>query len=257
MHARAHLDVDRHRLGAGGEHVVEFTVEDLDQVVGRVRERVVAIARARELQHQVLVVAKPEADGADRDSLAQELAAQSCKVGWISRPNIGLAVREQHDAIEPPGVLGLADLACALHHSVVDGRAATYTNLADAIGEHGAVVDRLRRDQDVDLVVEDDDRGDVVLIEPVDRHDGGLARLCDTGATHRAGSIDHERHVDGRAVVAALGLAAVERDAQVVLLGLAGFHHRLRKPRFKRDWLVGSGCTKRKQSGRKQNSEQR
>ena len=76
----------------------------------------------------------------------------------------------------------------------VDPRA---VDLPDAIDEGGMVVDRLRLHQDVDLVVEDDDRGDVVLVETADGGGRGLARLRDPRALHRAGAVDHEGDVHG------------------------------------------------------------
>ena len=60
------------------QHVVELLVEDLDEIGGLAGERVVAVAGAGELQHQVLVVAEAEADGADRDALAAAARWPSC-----------------------------------------------------------------------------------------------------------------------------------------------------------------------------------
>jgi hypothetical protein len=61
-HAGLQLDVDRHGLRARAQDVVELLVEDLDEVGGLAGEGVVAVAGARQLQHQVLVVAQTEAD---------------------------------------------------------------------------------------------------------------------------------------------------------------------------------------------------
>src|SRR5262249_34891629 len=102
----------------------------------------IAIARARELQHQVLIVVKPEPDGGDRDPIAQELAAQLGKIRRLAWADIGLAVRKEHDAIEPFWVLELAHLARAFHDAGVDGSVAAHADLADARRKHRAVVDR-------------------------------------------------------------------------------------------------------------------
>ena len=84
----------------------------------------------------------------------EEVAAQSRKICRQTWPHIGLAIREQHDAIEPLCVLELAHLARAFHDAGVDRRVAAHADLAYALGEHGAVGDRLRRNEDVDLVVD-------------------------------------------------------------------------------------------------------
>src|SRR5262249_60987052 len=95
------------------------------------------------LQHQVLVVVKTKPNGADRDSIAQELAAQLCKIRGLARADIGLALRKEHHAIEPLWVLELAHLARAFHDAVVDGSVAARADLAHDLGDHAAVVDRL------------------------------------------------------------------------------------------------------------------
>ena len=110
----------------------------------------------------------------------------------------------------------------------------------------------LRRHQHVDRVVEDDDGGDVGRQQPVDGHDGGLARLGDAGALHGARAVDDERHVDGRAVLRRLGLAALQRDAQVVLVALAALHDWLRQPRLEPDRLARLGGGRRQRAWRRE-----
>ncbi len=112
--------------------------------------------------------------------------------------------------------------------------------MADTVDEGGMVVDRLRLHQKVDLVVEDDDRRDVVLVEPAHGGGRGFARLRNAPASHRAGTIDDECDVD-RCALGRWALAAIERDTEIVALLFAGRHHRLREPGAQLDWFVGAG----------------
>jgi hypothetical protein len=54
----------------------------------------------------------------------------------------------------------------------------------NAVREGGMIDDRLRRHQHIDLVVENDDGGDVIAVEPLDRRDGSLACLRNAEALH-------------------------------------------------------------------------
>jgi hypothetical protein len=86
-----------------------------------------------------------------------------------SRPNssgregtdVGLAVGQQHDAIEPPRVLVLGDLGRAGEHAEWMAVEPARADLADEVGEERRCRDVLRSHQHVDPVVEDHDRGDV------------------------------------------------------------------------------------------------
>ncbi len=238
-HAGLQLDVDRHGLGARAQDVVELLVEDLDEVGGLAGKRMVAVAGARQLQHQVLVVAQAEADGADRDALGQQRLSQRAELLGSGGADVGLTVRQKNDAVEPPRLLELGDLGSAGQHAGVDRRRPAGTDLADEVGEERGGGDVLRRHQHVDTVVEDHHRGDVGRQQAVDRHDGGLARLRDGVTLHGARAVDDERHIYGRAVLRRLRLAALQGDAQVVLVALATLHDGLRQPRLEPDRLAG------------------
>ena len=149
-------------------------------------------------------------------------------------------------------LLVLGDLGRALQHARVDGGRAAGTDLADEVGEERRCRDILCRHQHVDPVVEDHDRGDIGGKQPVDRHDGGLARLRDGVALHGARSVDDERHVDGRAVLRRLRLATLQGDAQVVLVALATLHHGLRQPRLESDRLTGLGGKRKERVANKE-----
>ena len=167
--------------------------------------------------------------------------------------DVGLPVGQQHDAVEPPRLLELRHLDCALQHAGVDGRRAAHADLLDEVREMCGVADRLRRHQHVDRMIEDDDGGDVGRQQPVDGHDRRLARLGDAGALHGARAVDDEGHVDGRARLRGLGLAALQRDAQVVLVPLAALHDWLRQPRLELDRLIRPGGRQRQRHGAESN----
>ncbi len=110
--------------------------------------------------------------------------------------------------------------------------------------------DRLRRHQHIDQVVENDDRRNVVAVEPLERRNGSLARLRHADSLHGTRPIDDEGDVDGRAV-GLLALAAVERNAKIVSLRFSAFHYGLGKPGLQHHRLVGAYRQSRKQEAGK------
>ena len=171
--------------------------------------------------------------------------------------DVGLAVGQQHDAVEPPRVLELGDLGRAGQHAGVDGGGAAHADLADEVGEERRGGDVLRRHQHVDAVVEDHDRGDV----------GGSSRLIAMMAASRAWAMaspcmEPERSMTkatltGVRFCAGSRLAALQGDAQVVLVGLAALHDGLRQPRLEPDRLAGlcGRCNERAASGERAQSD--
>ena len=130
-HTGLELDIDGDGLGAGGQHVVELLVEDLHEVGRLAGEGVIAVTGAGERQHQILVVAEAQPDRADRNALAQQRAAQHAEIGRTRRAAVGLAVRQQDDAIEPLRLLVAAHLVGADQHAGVDGGRAARVDLLD------------------------------------------------------------------------------------------------------------------------------
>ncbi len=237
-HARLQVDIDGDGLRAGGEDVVELTVEDLDEVGGVARERMVAVAGARQLQHQVLVVAEPQPDGADGDALREKHRAKPCEILHARRADIGPAVGQQHDAIEALEVLVRQHLVAAAQNALVDGGGAAGADALDSVGEEARVGHPLRGNEDVGAMVEHHHGSDVVRPQPADREAGGFAGLGDARAAHGTGAIDDEGDVDRRTVSRRLGLAALDRNLQVVLVRDALLHDRLGETRIERNGPV-------------------
>jgi hypothetical protein len=94
------------------------------------------------------------------------------------------------------------------------------------------------------------------MIETADRHDGGCFRLREALAGHRARSVDDERHIDGRARLIGLRRAALQGDAQIILLCFAALHDGQGEPRIEADLLasfrISRGRGQKKQAGDQQ-----
>ena len=78
------------------------------------------------------------------------------------------------------------------------------------------------------------------MIETADGHYGGSLRLRDPVALHRAGAVDDERDVDGRAIPVGFGSAAFETDAKIIPLPFVTFHDAVSQARIERDRLIGA-----------------
>ena len=112
-----------------------------------------------------------------------------------------------------------ASLACGqqgvrpgLPAAVQVGRAAGL-DLRQGGVQRPAVAHRLRRSEGGDVVVEDDQRGDVGRLQAVDDVRGAAHRLGERLAGHRAGAVDDQGQVVGRRTFCCAGSAIGRLDA--------------------------------------------
>jgi len=98
-----------------------------------------AVGGAGQLQHQVLVVVQAEPDGADRDALAEQAPPEDGELRGTAGADVGLAVRQQHDAVEAAGIQVAAYLLGALADAIVDVGLPARTDLADAVEKQRGV----------------------------------------------------------------------------------------------------------------------
>ena len=168
-----------------------------------------------------------------------------------ARADIGPAVGEQDHPIEPARGLELADLAGAEHDASVNGGGTANGDPRNPIDEDIVVRDALGIDQQLGHMVEGHHRGDVSGAETVHRHDRCGARLFESLPRHRAGTVDDERDVDGRAIPVGFGSAAFETDTKIIPLPFVTFHDAVSQTRIERDRLIGARA-RRKQQARQQ-----
>ena len=107
------LDPHQHILRGHRHGVAELLVEDPRQIARVLDKGVVAVARAREPGHEVLVVAETETDGAHRYALFLERCAERAELGRRVGADVGETVGEQDDPVDPFAVEELADLGGA------------------------------------------------------------------------------------------------------------------------------------------------
>jgi hypothetical protein len=203
---------------------VELLGEGLEQVPGGLAVVVVALAGLGHGHHQVLVEVAAEAVGGGGDAPVGELAAQLGDARRHGESLVGVAVGQQ----DHPGQPGLphelqqvpaAGLPAAVqvgHAALVDGFQGAAQNLA--------VGHRLDRDEDADMVVELDQGGPVVGLEPVDDVGGAALGFVQGFAGHGAGAVDDQGQVIGRAFPRQGGIGVRRLDAHQHLqaLGVAG-----------------------------------
>ena len=158
----------------------------------------VAVALARQGDHEVLVVPVAEADGRDRDPLLGERPAEIAEIPGAARTDVREAVRNEDDAVHAMPLDELLHLPRALADAGEEGGVAGRVEALDLLVDLLAVAHLGRRDEHVDGVVVSDDGDDIVRAEPVDREQRGLLGLADLLAGHRAGPIEDDRDVRRR-----------------------------------------------------------
>ena len=194
------VDADLYPAGRDRQRAAELSGENRNEVGASGDEVEVAVRILGERGHQVLVVVAADADGADRDTLFDQRAAELAEFGGRGGADIGLAVRQED---EPPHaariVPGLAEFVRGERHTGKQRGAASGRNRADdrrklplrTFGNPG------RRDQHSGGVVVDDQRKEVVFAELLQRVLRRLPGVDDLSAAHRAGTVEGDREVDG------------------------------------------------------------
>ena len=129
-------------------------LEDARHVAGAVDVVVVAARRVGHPLHQQLVVLHAEADGRDRDAVLGGARGDARQLAGAGDADVGLAVGEQHDLVDLPGLEGAEHLGQAGQQAAAEVRAAAVDERADA-GDHQVArvaVDDDRRRRQVDAV---------------------------------------------------------------------------------------------------------
>ena len=189
---------------------VELFSEGFKEIGGGITVVVVAITPLGHLDHEVFVEVLSEAIGRGGNAPFSGLRAECGDAfGFRDLANIGVPVREQDHPrkcrLTGPRQQGLA---AGLPTAVKIGRSTT-TDMGKCHQERLTVADRPCRNQRLDAIVEDHQRGDIGRFQALGDVFRATHGLQQRRAGHRTGPVDDQRQVIGLAHIALAGLRGV------------------------------------------------